>query len=78
MAALARADEEHALGLVGPTGVAQGGFSSRGALGGGPQQPAPDWLNTVLAANWSGWLAAWLSGLVRAARLRDPPSRALL
>lgn len=108
VAALARADEMHALGPVDPTsGVAQGGLSSRGGVSGGggygggggitfggggsaggvgmgvnlaalgmgmsadrfgvSADRDAAWLNSLLAANWGGWLATWLSNLVRVA-----------
>ena len=54
-----------------PSGAALGGLSSRGAglaqqaAGSSASDDGVAWLNTVLAANWAGWLAVWLSSLLR-------------
>lgn len=80
VAALARADEMHALGTIDPSsGAAQGGLSVRGLTGlsggimggyggygrGLTADSEAVWLNSLLAANWGGWLATWLSNLAR-------------
>lgn len=86
VATLARMDEMHAIGSVDALGNAQGALSMRGlglgwsgggagAMGGGlvgAYDAEAKWLNAVLAANWAGWLATWLSNLVRARIGRIP------